>query len=206
MRYVLPLLLLVLVSFPASAKMYKWVDEKGNTHFGDTIPAQYAGQGSTEYSKKGTVVKQTDRALTPEQRKAQEDALAQEKEEERKKVEQKRRDTALLNTYTTEKEIDLVRDRNLQQAELQLQGMELRIKQVQPRYDQFRSQADALVAKNKPVSPGLQQELETTANELKRLHDMVKRKRLEMDGLRAKFEQDRQRFRELNRVEDAAKK
>lgn len=206
MRYVLPLLLLVLVSFPASAKMYKWVDEKGNTHFGDTIPAQYAGQGSTEYSKKGTVVKQTDRALTSEQRKAQEDALAQEKEEERKKVEQKRRDTALLNTYTTEKEIDLVRDRNLQQAELQLQGMELRIKQVQPRYDQFRSQANALVAKNKPVSPGLQQELETTASELKRLHDMVKRKRLEMDGLRAKFEQDRQRFRELSRVEGAAKK
>lgn len=206
MRYVLPLLLLVLVSFPASAKMYKWVDEKGNTHFGDTIPAQYAGQGSTEFNKKGIVIKQTDRALTPEQRKAQEDALAQEKEEERKKVEQKRRDTALLNTYTTEKEIDLVRDRNLQQAELQLQGMELRIKQVQPRYDQFRSQADALSAKNKPVSPGLQQELETTANELKRLHDMVKRKRLEMDGIRARFEQDRQRFRELSRVEDAAKK
>lgn len=206
MRFVLPLLLLALASFPASAKMYKWVDENGNTHFGDTIPAQYAGQGSTEYSKKGTVVKQTDRALTTEQRKAQEDALAQEKEEERKKVEQKRRDTALLNTYTTEKEIDLVRDRNLQQAELQLQGMELRIKQVQPRHDQFRSQADALIAKKKPVSQGLQQDLDVTGNELKRLHEMLKQKRLEMEAIRARFEQDRLRFRELRKIEDSAKK
>ncbi|MDD5330369.1 MAG: DUF4124 domain-containing protein [Sulfuricella sp.] len=205
MRYIFSLLLLALVSLPAAAKMYKWVDERGETHFGDTIPAQYAGQGSTEFNKKGLVIKKTDPALTPEQRKARDDELAQKKEEERAAMEQKRRDTALLNTYTTEKEIDLVRDRNLQQAELQLQGMDLRIKQIQPRYNQFRSQADALAARKKPLPPNLEQDLLETQKELKRLQEMVQQKRQEMDGLRAKFEDDKKRFRELHRIEDSAK-
>ncbi len=205
MRYILSLLLLALVSLPATAKMYKWVDEKGETHFGDTVPAQYAGQGSAELNKGGLVIRKTDPALTPEQRKTREDELAQKKEEERKAMEQKRRDAALLNTYTTEKEIDLVRDRNLQQAELQRQGVELRIKQIQPRYNQFRSQATTLTARQKPLPPGLQQEMQETEKELKHLQEMVQRKHQEMDDLRAKFEDDKKRFRELHRIEDSAK-
>lgn len=200
-------LLILLASFPAAAgKMYKWVDEQGKTHYGDSIPPQYAGQGSAELSKKGIVIKQTAPALTPEQRKAREEELAQKKEEERKKEEQKRRDTALLNTYTTEREIDLVRDRNLQQAELQLQGMELRIKQIQPRLDQSRRQAEGFTTKNKPVPAYLLQEIQENEKEMQHLQEMVGQKRQEMDGFRARFEEDKRRFRELRQIEDSAKK
>lgn len=200
-------LLILLASFPAAAgKMYKWVDEQGKTHYGDSIPPQYAGQGSAELSKKGIVIKQTAPALTPEQRKAQEEELAQKKEEERKKEEQKRRDTALLNTYTTEREIDLVRDRNLQQAELQLQGMELRIKQIQPRLDQSRRQAEGFTTKNKPVPAYLLQEIQENEKEMQHLQEMVGQKRQEMEGFRARFEEDKRRFRELRQIEDSAKK
>lgn len=207
MRVRILLLLILLASFPAVAgKLYKWVDEQGKTHYGNTIPPQYSQQGSTEFSQKGVEVKKTDAALTPEQRKAREEGLAQQKEEEKKALEQKRRDTALLNTYTTEKEIDLVRDRNLQQGELQLQSMELRAKQVQPRLDQARKRADALAAQKKPLPLDLQQELEEAEKEMLRLQEMVKQKRTEMDAIRARFEDDRKRFRELRQIEDAAKK
>jgi len=199
-------LLILLVSFPAVAgKLYSWVDEHGKTHYGNAVPPEYAQQGNAELNKSGMVIKKTDAALTPEQRKAKEDELAQQKAEEQKKLEQKRRDKALLNTYTTEKEIDLVRDRNLQQGELQLQSMNLRVKQVQPRLDQARKRADDLAAKKKPLPLDLQQELEESGKEMQRLQEMIKRKSTDMDAIRAKFEDDKKRFRELRQVEDARK-
>lgn len=207
MRTLIAFLLILLASLPAAAgKMYKWVDEHGKTHYGNAVPPQYAQQGSAELDKKGAVVKKTDAALTPEQRKAKEEELAQKKEEEKKKLEQKRRDKALLNTYTTEKEIDLVRDRNLQQGELQLQSMELRAKQVQPRLDQARKRAADLTARKKPLPADLQQELEETEKEMQHLQEMIKQKRMGMDVIRARFEDDKKRFRELRQIEDTAKK
>lgn len=207
MRIRFSLLLILLASFPAIAgKLYSWVDEHGKTHYGNTVPPQYAQQGNAELNQRGVVVKKTDAALTPEQRKAKEEELAQQKEEEKKKLEQKRRDKALLNTYTTEKEVDLVRDRNLQQGELQLQSMELRAKQVQPRLDQARKRAEDLVAKKRPLPPDLQQELEEKGKELRRLQEMIQQKRAEMDAIRARFEDDKKRFRELRQVEDSARK
>jgi hypothetical protein len=207
MRIRISFLLMLLASFPAVAgKLYSWVDEQGKTHYGNTIPPQYAQQGSVELNQKGVVVKKTDAALTPEQRKAKEDKLAQQKEDEKKMLEQKRRDQALLNTYTTEKEIDLVRDRNLQQGELQLQSMELRTKQIQPRLDQARKRVDALVAKNKSLPLDLQQELEETGKEMRHLQEIIKQKRMEMDAIRARFDDDKKRFRELHQIEDGDKK
>lgn len=206
MRYFLSLMILMLLSFPAAAKMYKWVDENGKTHFGDTIPPQYAKQGNIELNKKGMAVKQTDAAMTPEQRKAKEEEEAQKKEEERKKEEQKRRDSALLNTYTTDKEIDLVRDRNLQQGTLQIQGMELRIKQIQPRLNEARKKAEAIKASGKPLPVYLQQEVQETEKEMQHLQDMVKQRRQEMETVRTRFEDDKKRFRELRQGEDGAKK
>jgi len=207
MRIRFSLLLILLASFPAVAgKLYSWVDEHGKTHYGNTVPPQYAQQGNAELNQRGVVVKKTDAALTPEQRKAKEEELAQQKEEEKKALEQKRRDKALLNTYTTEKEVDLVRDRNLQQGELQLQSMELRAKQVQPRLDQARKRAEDLVAKKRPLPPDLQQELEEKGKELRRLQEMIQQKRMEMDAIRARFEDDKKRFRELRQIEDGARK
>lgn len=38
----LPLALLLLATaLPASAEVYKWVDEKGRTHFGEVVPERY---------------------------------------------------------------------------------------------------------------------------------------------------------------------
>lgn len=205
MRTLTAFLLLALASFPAAAKLYKWVDEKGVTHYGDSIPPQYAKQGNEELNKKGLVIKKTDAPLTAEQLKAKEEEEAQKKAEEKRQLEQKRRDKALLNTYTNEKEIDLVRDRNLQQGSLQLQSMELRIKQIQPRHAEAQKKAADFTGKGKPVPAYVQQELQETDREMKSLQEMIKQKSQEMDAIRAKFEDDKKRFRELRKIEDSAK-
>ena len=34
-------LILLVLAFPVQAEIYKWIDEKGKTHFGDRVPEKY---------------------------------------------------------------------------------------------------------------------------------------------------------------------
>jgi len=198
MRMITVFVLLALAALPVGAgTIKKWVDEHGVTHYGDTIPPEYVKQGSTEFSSKGVVVKKTERAVTAEERKAQEEELANQQIARHKEMEQQRRDKALLNTYTNEKEIDLTRDRNLQQAEVQSKSAELRIKQVEERLAKYRNQAAGLARSNKPVPADLQQDITSAESEIQHLKDTVQQKNKDMDAVRAKFEADKLRYREL---------
>lgn len=198
MRKISILLMLSLASLPVGAgTIKKWVDEHGITHYGDSIPPQYVNQGSTELSTKGVVVKKTERAQTAEERRAIEDVKVQQQEAKLKEQEQQRRDKALLNTYTSEKEIDLSRDRNLQQAEVQTQSTELRIKQVNERLAKYRKQAEGMTKAGKPVPADLKQDIENAEREIPRLEENIQQKKRDMEAIRARFESDKLRYREL---------
>src|SRR5512142_3192991 len=86
---------------PASAKMYKWVDDKGVTHYGETIPPEYANKDRSELNKSGKVVKTQD-VLTPEERRAKEVSDAKKRDDDEAALERKRHDKALINTYSNE--------------------------------------------------------------------------------------------------------
>lgn len=199
------LLITLVVVQPAWAKMYKWVDEQGKTHYGDTIPAQYAGQGSTEMSKKGMLVNKTDGALTEEQRKAKEEALAKQKSEDQKVLDAERRDKALINTYTSEKEIDLTRNRHLQAVDAIIQTSQAGVKTLQAKLEGYRKQAAGFAASKKPVPKDIADETKAIEQEMLRLQDTIKRKQQEQAEISAKFEADKQRFRELTQGAAAPK-
>lgn len=97
---------------PAHA-LFKCVDEKGVTHYGDTMPPQCAKKAITEMSKQGSVLKQYDAPLTPEQLRAQDEERARRREHDKKIAEQKLKDQALIATYGSEREFDMARDKDL---------------------------------------------------------------------------------------------
>lgn len=196
MRYP-ALLALAALAAPAGAATYKWVDEKGVTHYGDTLPPQYANQGSSELSKKGLLIKKTEPALTPEQRRIREDEEARRAGQEQRMLQQKRKDAALLNTFSSVEELDLARTRNLQQAEAQIQGAQLRLKSVQARLARQRAQAAALKKAGKPLPADLLQEIQNSENEAARIRQDAARAQNERDAIQARFDADRQRFLEL---------
>ncbi|MEY4729134.1 MAG: hypothetical protein RL020_292, partial [Pseudomonadota bacterium] len=103
-----------------AAGLVKWVDEKGVTHYGDSIPPEYASRSTTELSKQGIILNKTDAELTPAQRKAREEQAGRDVLQKKKNIEQERRDVAIFSTYTSEKEIDVVRDRTLQTIDAKL--------------------------------------------------------------------------------------
>ncbi len=99
-------------AMPAHA-LFKCVDEKGVTHYGDTMPPQCAKKAITEMTKQGSVVKQYEAPLTPEQLKAQSEERERRREGEKKLAEQRLKDHALIATYGSEREFDVARDKDL---------------------------------------------------------------------------------------------
>src|SRR6516162_1744933 len=80
---------------PARAALYKWVDDKGVVHYTDTLPPEAIDKARVELNKQGVEVKKTDKALTPEQRRAMQQEAEKQKEVVRQQEEVARRDRAL---------------------------------------------------------------------------------------------------------------
>lgn len=190
MRRSLSLLTIMLfLTQPGWAQLYKWVDEKGKVHYGDRIPPEYANRGSTELNQKGVPIRKTAPAMTAEQRKAIEDDKERQKLASVKEAEQKRKDEALLAIYMNEQEIEQAKQRNLSTIESVIKGSENRIAELQRRRQDIEAQ--------KPIPTYLQKELTTSESEINILRELVEQKKKEAALLTAKYENDKQRFQEI---------
>lgn len=119
--------LLVALTMPAIAATFKWVDEKGVTHYGDSLPADDSKRGGAEINQQGKVIKKYEAALTPEQQKTRDADIAKQSELDQQREEQRRRDLTLVNVYTAESEIDLARDRYTQSIDTTIRNATDRI-------------------------------------------------------------------------------
>lgn len=199
MRRISMVLALGLLTLPlAQAQtMYRWVDQNGKVHYGDQIPAEYAGQGTKEMSKTGRVKKENPPAATPEQRQAALQAEARAKQEKEQEREQQRRDRALLATFASVEEIDLAEKRALERVDVQLKTNEVRTKSVQARHESLKKQEANLLQRNKPVPPDLTDHIKQTESELASLRVDANGLNKDKQALRERYAADRVRFREL---------
>src|SRR3954463_8786520 len=107
---------LLSLSGPVTAqKIVCWKDKSGKVvGCGDKVPPEYQSSATKELDKRGITRSTTESVEEANQRRGREQEAARVKaEEDRKLVDQKRQDNALLETYSNEKEIDLKRDRDL---------------------------------------------------------------------------------------------
>ena len=186
--------LLAVAALPVQAKMYKWVDAQGKVHYTDTPPPESASQGNAELSKSGGVVRKTESTEERQKRLAAEAEAA-----ERKKIaeEQTRKDRALLATYTSEKEIDLARDRALEQRSLITKSAQARLKQLEPSAKELEVKVKVASQGGKPVSPYLQQQYDAKRAEIAEVQNTIKTNEEAMTAVRQRYEAEKQRFREL---------
>ena len=196
-RSLLIILFGLIISASVHAKMFKWVDSKGKTHYGDTIPPEYANQGNEQLDKRAQVIKKTDPALTPTQIKQRDETEATTNKEKEDALEGQRRDKALLATYTVVKEIDASLQRNLGQLDVQIQSYELRIKSVQGRLAKLKEQEAGFVQRKKPAPPDVISGIKNSEVELVQLQGNIVRLNQNKDSMRSRFAADKARFREL---------
>ncbi len=180
---------------PAAAKLFKWVDEHGTTHYGETIPPEYANRSSQTIDK-GVVTNRTDE-FDPNKRQAVQEAADKKKAEEAAAAEQKRRDNALLNTYSNEKEIDLARNRSLQLLESRVKSFSTMVRSAQETVDGNHKEVADTQKAGRKVHQSLLDDVAASEARLARLQKDLAQSELEITNVKARFDDDMMRYRKL---------
>ena len=182
----------------SKGKIICWKDKSGKVvGCGDKVPPEYEDSATKELDRRGVTRKTTDTAEERAKRAAQEEALAKQKAEEKKRLaEQKRLDSALLNTYASEKEIDQRRDRELLEVDRllgQFQGLH---KAAAARHTDASGRLAAAEKAKKP-SAALKDEIARAEADMARLEQSIAGKNKEKEEIRARYAQTRQRYMDL---------
>lgn len=179
---------------------YKWVDEQGVVHYGDHIPPQYAQQDREVLNSQGVPVGHVEAAQTPEQA-----AAAALKKAELFK--QRQHDSFLMSTYTSVKDIEALRDVRLDQlqgqrtaAEQYVESLRSRLGSLQVRAVSFQPYSANPDARRMPDD--LAENLVRTLNEVRVQSAALAAKSEEEKTLRAQFDADIQRYRELHTIHE----
>ena len=183
---------------PANATTYRWVDSSGRVHYSDTIPPQQSGMGHEELDKQGRVVREVERSYrTPEEQRLADEARRRAEAEHQKALEQQRRDRALLTSYTSEAEIDLVRDRALELENLQINSLHAQQADAAEKLSYANGEIKKYAGQSQPAPASFVQMREEAQNDLARIGEMLRQREHNLDDIRAKYTADKQRFREL---------
>jgi hypothetical protein len=183
-------------------RTYRWTDENGVTHYGDRVPPEYADKDLSILNDQGVTVakitgKQSEEELAAqEQRRAEREALAKEREEALL------RDRVLLSTYLTVEEIEALRDRRVELVDGQMRVIQiyldnlreklLKLEHEAKRYSPYSDDPNA-----KPIDEKLARELSDTLDSIMLYEQNLAKSIAEQEELIAKFEADITRFKEL---------
>jgi hypothetical protein len=189
----------------AQIRSYRCVGADGKKYYGSTRPAQCAGVAVEALSAQGTVLRRIEAPLTPEQRAAKEAAAEQEAAAElatrdaanAAKV-QTRRDQALLQTYTSEKDIELVRQRALADNMKAQQDVERRIAALKKRQDELAKQA-AAIKSGKPPSDTFEQDVKAVAYDLQLQEGLLESRRKDAESINTKYNEEKRKYLELTK-------
>lgn len=179
-------------------KLYRWVDEDGVVHYGDSIPAEYAELERQVVNDHGITVdvleaKKTEEELAEERR--------QEELREAREM-QRRADQALLATYLSVDEILLHRDRRVELFQAQARVTELYLSNLKRRLDKLETEA----SKYRPYSqnpnapmidPDLTADIQSTKETIARHEANLRKFQQDEQNIVARFDGDINRFKKL---------
>jgi Domain of unknown function (DUF4124) len=179
---------------------YRWTDEQGVVHYGDRIPPQYAQKERAVLNSQGVEVRKLDAQKTPEQ-------LAIAQRIQQGELRQKQHDAFLVNTYASVKDIESLRDVRLDQlhgqkiaAEQYVDNLHSRLGALQSRAKFFKPYSARPDARRMPDD--LAEDLVHTLNELRTQSNVLTTKGEEETNLKAQFQADIERYRELHASHD----
>lgn len=185
----------------AFAATYKWTDENGVVHYTDKLPPEQIDKARVELNTQGVPVRKIDPALTPQQRKAKEAEEARAREIARAQEEVARKNRALLQSYTSEAEIELARKRALSTLDDIIQSAQAYSEQLVKRKNEVERKKATYGDKGVPVA--LDREAATVEVELVRQSELIAQKKREAAQVNAKYAAELARWRELTSSREA---
>lgn len=181
---------------------FRWVDDKGVVHYGDSVPPEYAKRERAVLNDQGVVVSKLPAQRTPQQ-------MAEDERNDDARRKELQHDGFLLATYQSLHDIEQLRDARLQQIADQrastqsyVDSLNARLGQLQARVQMFKPYSDAPGARAMPDQ--LAEDIVRTVNELRAQRAALQAKRVEESTLRQQFQVDIDRYRQLKSATSSA--
>lgn len=189
----------------AQIRSYRCVGADGKKYYGSMRPPQCDGVVVEALSAQGMVLRRIDPPLTPEQRTAKEAELQKEAAAEQARRDaanvakvQARRDQALLQTYTSEKDIEMVRQRALADNLKAQQDVERRIASLKKRQDELAKEA-AKYKDGKLPGDKFEQDVRAVAYDLQLQQQLLESRGRETVAINSRYDEEKRKYLELTK-------
>lgn len=183
-----------------AGKLYRYVDEQGNVHYTDKIPPSQIRQARDELSERGIQVDSVLQAKTAEE-------VAKERELERLRAErqrliekQKAADRVLLRTFRSADDLIMARDGKIQAIDVMISVAQSNIRRYQIKMTDLQRRAANLERAGKFTPDRLVTDINNTRRNILKGHTQILNKEQEKETIRAVYDQDLARFRQLKNL------
>jgi hypothetical protein len=184
-------------SLGAEAKLCKWVDDKGDTHYGDAIPSAYAPKNADQ-SGKAEVRDDCSAKMSPDGSNAKDDEATKKIAAKKELEEKKRRANALRNTYSSEKEIDLALERNSVLVNARIDAQTVQLKSAQDALGELNMYVDNRSREGKAIQPSVYDDISQAEARVTRLQLERAKSEEELKSMKARFEEDKMLYRKIS--------
>jgi hypothetical protein len=180
--------LVPLASQAQETRTYRWVDDDGVVHYGDSIPPEFAEKPKQVLNEHGVTIQYLEGRKTPEQLEAEQAARDLEVQVNL----QRRADQALLATYINVEEITMHRDRRIELFQAQARVTELYLRNLRRRLESLREDARGFKPySSDPNAPAIDPDL---VDEIRRTNEAIKRHEINLRKYRSDEQQIIERF------------
>jgi hypothetical protein len=179
----------------AQTRIFCCDDASGRKVCGDFLPAACQGRAYEERDNRGFVSKKVEAPLTAEQQARRDAEVTKKEADARKAAEERRRTLALLATYSSAKDIDSVRDRNLAEVDKAIRDAQKRLEEAKKKKQKLDS--DKEFYKGKPVPDSVKAQIRDNDKEIQAQQAAIAAKTQEAEDVRNRFADEKKRYLEL---------
>lgn len=197
--YIRPLTLCLLLATAAAhaQSVYRWVDDQGETHYGQSVPPEYKDYGYVRLGPDGSVRERVEPKLTPEQIKEQRRQRAEQARRDAEEHKRQVRDRMLLATYRSEQDIHDTFEARKAGIESQRVSTRMALDLVENRFEKRVSRAARRTRNGQAVPAQLQEQINDTRARLRDLRADLARLDEREAQARERLAARLERYREL---------
>ena len=180
----------------APGATYRCTAADGKKYYSSTIPRPCIGRPVEQLNAQGLVIRRFDPEGDEKAQAAKEAAEAKKRAQEAAQREERRRNQALLATYTSEKDIDDARARALGDNRKAMLDVQTRIDAARKRRAGYDKELEFYKG-NAKAPAKLTDDIQNAELEIKANEELLAVKKKEVTQINARYDQDKKRYREL---------
>lgn len=175
-------------------KMYRWVDDKGNTFFADQVQPKDNKYQRDSLSKSARVLEVTEKAKTKEEQELEKRLVRLRKDEAKIINRQKMYDNALLNTYHSKADLLMAIKSKMDAFDRQNQVIKGNLTRLQQSLEAQQKEAAALERDAQPIPNKLLSDIKATKKQIQEVQTAIDQQKEKQEQIKKSDQADIARF------------